>query len=68
MKVQWDIKILIWVSNYKNVIKINDFSIIKAIQPSQDNLKPEKGKLDCNYISFRISLTLQKAVSCVFRS
>lgn len=50
MKVQWDIKILIWVSNYKNVIKINDLSIIKAIQPSQGNLKPEKGKLDCNYI------------------
>lgn len=30
MEVQWDIAILIFESNYEEVVKINDLSIIKA--------------------------------------
>lgn len=48
-RVRWNIKILIFVSNYKNVIKINDLNIIKANQPSQGNLRPEKDKLEYNF-------------------
>lgn len=50
MEVQRDITILIFESNYKEVVKINDLSIIRHKYPTQGSRRPEKSKLKCHCI------------------